>query len=122
MSSRKDKQTEEQEIAAEETQAPSQTETQTEEATVAQQEGQPAVDQFIYCGPNLPRGILNQYTVYRGGVPKHLTQYTEKCPAIQHLFVPIEALTKTIQAVQKVGTAENVWFKQVIGYIKGGVK
>jgi hypothetical protein len=79
-------------------------------------------EQLIYCGPNLPRGILSQFTVFRGGLPKHLEAHFEQCPALKHLFVPVEDLNKTLQAIQKPGTAENVWFKQVLDQFKGGAK
>jgi hypothetical protein len=77
---------------------------------------------LIYCGPSLPRGILYQYHVSRGGLPKHLEPHFEKCPAIKRLFVPVESLNETVQAVKKSGTAESVWFKQVLEYIQGGAK
>lgn len=75
---------------------------------------------LIYCGPNLPKGILSQFTVYRGGLPKHLEPHFGKCPALKRLFVPVEDLNKTLQAIQKPGTAESVWYKQVLEY--GGAK
>lgn len=78
--------------------------------------------QLIYCGPSLPRGILNQFTVYRGGLPKHLEPHFEKCPAIKRLFVPVENLNETLRAVKKPGTAESVWFRQALEYIQGGAK
>ncbi|UTW68680.1 hypothetical protein KHA80_14390 [Anaerobacillus sp. HL2] len=31
-------------------------------------------ESLIYCGPNLPKGVLNQYTVYQNGIPKHLDE------------------------------------------------
>ena len=84
----------------------------------------PSVDgktPLIYCGPTLPRGILTQHTVYRGGFPVHLAKYFEQCPAIKRLFVPADNLNKTMQAISKTGSSENVWFGQIIEYSKGGV-
>ena len=77
---------------------------------------------LIYCGPTMPRGLLAQYTVYRGGLPGHLDKHLEACPAIKRLFVPTNKLNETMQAIEKQGSAENVWFKQVLEYFKGGVK
>jgi len=80
---------------------------------------------LIYCGPSLLRGILYQYHVSRGGLPKHLEAYFEKCPAIKRLFVPVEKLNSTVQAIKRPGTAESVWYKQVLQYIQdiqGGAK
>ncbi|TEB13365.1 hypothetical protein [Pelotomaculum propionicicum] len=77
---------------------------------------------FIYCGPTLPKGLLLQYTTYRGGLPNHLEPHIEKCPAIGRLFVAPTQLDSTIQAIKKAGTPESVWYKQILDYIKGGVK
>lgn len=79
-------------------------------------------ESLIYCGPNLPRGVLNQFTVYRGGLPKHLKDHFEKCPAIVSLFVPVDKLSETMIAIGKPGTAQAIWFKRVQEYIKGGAK
>lgn len=77
---------------------------------------------LIYCGPNLPGGALAQYTVYRGGLPSYLDKHIEKCPAIRRLFVAPEQLDKAVQAIKKAGTSESVWNKEILDYIKGGVK
>jgi hypothetical protein len=76
---------------------------------------------LVYCGPNLPRGILNQFTVYRGGLPKHLGRHLDACPAIRRLFVPPANIDETTKAIKSQGSAESVWFKQVLEY-QGGVK
>jgi len=78
--------------------------------------------QLIYCGPNLPQGILNQFTTYRGGLPKHLETHFEKCPVIKLLFVPVSELTKVQQSVKESGSPENIWFNEILGYIQGGAK
>ncbi|WP_025847606.1 hypothetical protein [Paenibacillus ehimensis] len=75
---------------------------------------------WIYCGPN-QRGLLNQYTVYRGGLPQHLEPHFEKCPGLKRLIVPIEQFPQTEEAVKQPGTAENVWYQQVLEY-DGGAK
>lgn len=78
--------------------------------------------QLIYCGPNLPRSVLNQFTVYQNGLPKHLDPHLEACPAIRRLFVPIESFSKTMASIAQKGTPENVWFRQIIEYFTGGAK
>lgn len=88
----------------------------------AEQAGAEKPAAVIYCGPNLPRGILNQYTIYQNGIPAHLEKYTAACPAVVRLFVPVGQLTDTASAVAKAGTAQNVWFRQVIDFINGGAK
>jgi hypothetical protein len=77
---------------------------------------------LIYCGPTLPRGILNQHTVYRGGLPRHLGRHFEACPSIKRLFVSAENMAKTMQAIKRQGSAESVWFEQVLDYFRGGAK
>jgi hypothetical protein len=83
---------------------------------------QPKLKAQIYCGPQLPQGLLNSYTVYQNELPKHLEGHFEKCPAIKRLFVPVEKFTTVQQAIQTPGTAESVWYGQVLEYIKGGDK
>jgi hypothetical protein len=78
--------------------------------------------QLIYCGPNLPNGILNRFTVYRDGYPKHLEPHFEECPAIKRLFVPIEDFAKTMSSIEQRGSAEHVWFEQIVKHFKGGVE
>lgn len=79
--------------------------------------------QLVYCGPNLQRGILNQYIVFRGsGLPKHLDQHIANCPAIRRLFVTPDLLNKTNQAISTTGTPQNVWFREIQEYVRGGVK
>jgi hypothetical protein len=77
---------------------------------------------LIYCGPSIPKGILTQYTTYRGGFPKYLKPHIEKCPAIGRLFISPGELNSTVDAVNRAGTAENVWKNEVLDYIKGGIK
>ncbi|MBO8136801.1 MAG: hypothetical protein H0Z40_01480 [Desulfotomaculum sp.] len=79
-------------------------------------------EQLIYCGPNLPKGVLNQFAVYRGSLPKHLDVHINACPAIKNLLVPVSKLTKTLQNIKTPGTAEYNWFKQVQKYNEGGAK
>jgi hypothetical protein len=80
-----------------------------------------AKEALIYCGPNLPRGILNHATVYQGE-PAHLYKNFEACPEIRRLLVPVDQFTATMAAINKSGSAESVWLKKVQEYIQGGVK
>lgn len=76
----------------------------------------------IYCGPNLLGGMLNQYTVYTGQIPKHFGEHFEACPALRRLFVPVDDLTATTTAMQQAGTPENVWLNEVMTHFTGGAK
>ena len=61
-------------------------------------------ERVIYCGPSIPSGSLKQYTVYKNGLPEHLTSLLEKCPEIKELFVPIADLAKTQTAIKQPGS------------------
>lgn len=76
---------------------------------------------LIYCGPNLPKGILNRFTVYRGGIPKHIDPYLEECPAIKRLFVPVDDMSSFLTKAAEPGTSEYVWCNQVKSHFSGGV-
>lgn len=79
-------------------------------------------DSLIYCGPNLPRGALNQFSVYQGGYPEHLEKQYDACPAIKRLFVSVEQLAETQLKIAQAGTPENIWYKEVQAFIQGGAK
>jgi len=76
---------------------------------------------LIYCGPNIPSGILQRYTVYKGGLPVHLEKLFSDCPAVKALFVPIADLATTEKAIANKGSSENVLFSEVLKFtLKGG--
>ncbi|WP_425057620.1 hypothetical protein SCACP_21370 [Sporomusa carbonis] len=78
-------------------------------------------ERLIYCGPNIPGGILQRYTVFKGGLPEHLGSLFEKCPAVKTLFVPVTDLARSEQAIATKGTPENINFNQVLEFtMKGG--
>jgi len=78
---------------------------------------------LIYCGPNLPKGVLLRFTIFReGAMPEYFKKHIESCPAIGRLCVPVADMAKTLQAIEQKGTAESVWFGQVQEYMKGGGK
>jgi hypothetical protein len=81
----------------------------------------PQPERLIYCGPNLPGGALQRYTVFKGGLPVHLSTLFDKCPAIKLLFVPVTDLARTEKAIATKGTPENALFNEVLQFIsKGG--
>jgi hypothetical protein len=107
-------------------------ETVVEEAADQPEQAEQAADQpveeaqntgpLIYCGPSLPGGLLRQHTVYRNGLPKYLEEHFKKCPALRQLFVPVEELSATTQAVQTAGSAESIYYAEVLKHFSGGVK
>ncbi|SDD89670.1 hypothetical protein [Sporomusa acidovorans] len=80
-------------------------------------------ERFIYCGPSLPGGLLQQYTIYKGGIPVHLSDAIEKCPAIKALFVAPAKLQAVTAAIQSAGTLENLRYKEIQKFLQeGGLK
>jgi len=77
-------------------------------------------EQLIYCGPNIPGGILQKYTVYVNGIPRYLSDLLIKCPAIKSLIVPIEQFSQTEQAIKQKGTPQNMFYNQILEYFKKG--
>jgi hypothetical protein len=81
----------------------------------------PGPERLIYCGPNIPGGILQRYTVFKGGLPEHLGSLFEKCPAVKTLFVPVTDLPRVDQAIATKGTPEHSAYQTVLQYtLKGG--
>jgi len=73
---------------------------------------------IVYIGPNLERGLLRQYTVFRDGIPKHLEPLIESRPEISHLLVPAADLSV---AIQRAGTAGTIEYR-AFSALKGGAK
>lgn len=95
-----------------------------EQESVAEQDI-PVTDEperSIYCGPSIAKLGLVHATVYLGGYPKHIEKHQEKCPGIKHMFVPVEKLSETLDAIQTAGTAPNIWVNEILSYAKGGAE
>lgn len=75
---------------------------------------------LIYCGPNIPGGALQKYTVFKGGIPGYLSGLFEKCPEIKSLFVPVTDLAVTEQAISTKGSRFNVLYGAVVNFTKKG--
>lgn len=73
----------------------------------------------IYCGPNIPGGLLMQYTIFKGE-PEYLNRLFGKCNAIKELMVPVSELNVTRKNVETMGTYENTLFNEIVEFIKGG--
>lgn len=80
-------------------------------------------ERLIYCGPSLPGGLLQQHTIYKGGIPGHLDEVISKCPGIKSLFVPSTNFAKIQNSIKSPGSLENLRYKEVLEFIsKGGLK
>lgn len=77
---------------------------------------------LIYCGPNIPGGALQKYALFKGGIPGHLVELMDMCPAIKGLIVPVPDLAKTEQAIATQGSRFNALYTDVVAFSrKGGV-
>lgn len=74
---------------------------------------------MIYVGPNLPGGKLSAYTVFRGGIPAHVSALADKMPDIHLLIVPIEQFAEAQQKARTQGTLE---YRAAQNLTKGMVK
>ncbi len=80
-------------------------------------------ERYMYCGPSLPGGLLQQHTIYKEGIPEHLNAIVEKCPAIKALFVAPAKLQAVTAAIQSTGSLENLRYKEIQKFIQeGGLK
>lgn len=80
-------------------------------------------ERLIYCGPSLPGGLLQQHTIYKGGIPEHLSDIIVKCPGIKSLFVPYVKLQQVTTAIQSPGSLENLRYREIQKFIQeGGLK
>jgi hypothetical protein len=80
-------------------------------------------ERLIYCGPSLPGGLLQQYAVYKGGIPGHLNEIISKCPGIKSLFVSPAKLQQVLLAINSPGSLESLRYKEILEFIqKGGLK
>lgn len=92
-----------------------------EENTAESASNQRIKGSLIYLGPNIP-SIINRFTVYKDGMPKHLDKQIQDCPDIRRLFVPIVKMSEVLEKINSTGTPYNVWFNNIIEFITKGVK
>lgn len=71
-----------------------------------------AVKQYIYLGPNHPRGLLVNSTIFKGGVPAEVEAVFEKCPSAKALLVETSRAAKNMQALRKADSAQVALYKQ----------
>ena len=96
-------------------------ETKTEnsaQTTAPQSEGTPSAASEsktgprVYCGPTV-RGVVKQYTVFAGGIPKPLSDFIGKHPAAKVLLVPVEHFARTRQQLGNPASAEAILYHKI---------
>lgn len=76
-------------------------------------------ERIIYVGPSLPRGELQKYMLFKGGIPQHITQVFARYPLIRALFAQPAAMAEVERKINTKGTLENAACMQVIA---GGIR
>lgn len=62
-------------------------------------------DQIIYVGATIQRLGLQQFAVFRGGVPDFAQDAVKDCPDLAELFVPVDRLNQSRRDIQRTGSA-----------------
>lgn len=71
-------------------------------------------ERLIYLGPNIAGGALQRYTVFKGGLPKHIKAlFTGK--AYLRLFVEPAKMAETMQKIERKGTPERMIYEKIRG-------
>ena len=66
----------------------------------------------VYCGPTV-RGVAKQYTVFSGGIPEALEDFSERHPEVKALLVPVEQFAETRRQMETAGTAEAILYHKI---------
>ena len=73
----------------------------------------------IYVGSTLSGLGIQQYSVYKNGIPKNIQLHINNCNAIGALTVPVSQLSQARRNIHTPGTAEYVLNQQVLSYARG---
>ena len=66
----------------------------------------------VYCGPTV-HGVAKQYTVFHGGIPEALEDFSERHPEVKALLVPVEQFAETRRKMETAGTAEAILYHKI---------
>lgn len=67
----------------------------------------------VYVGPSLPKGVLTQFTVFRGEFPPHIAALMGKSESLKHLMVPVAKLSQARKEVMTSGSLLNLYASKV---------
>lgn len=70
------------------------------------------VQRLIYLGPNHPKGILVNSTIFKGGVPEDLETLLDKCPAAKVLLVQTDQAAAVLSGLRNPNSAYAALYKQ----------
>lgn len=66
----------------------------------------------VYIGPSV-RGIVKQYTVFKGDIPEILKKFTQDHPIAESLIVPIEDFAEARRNLETAGSALSILCRQI---------
>lgn len=69
----------------------------------------------MYIGPNVGKGQLAQYTIFRGELPRHVQLLIEQTKELDILLVPVSLSAKAIKKMNMPGTVEHRAAQKVRG-------
>lgn len=82
---------------------------------MATKKAEPAVDnvqRLIYLGPNHPRSLIVNSTIYKGGVPPETAQLLERCPSAKALLVTTDQTAAVMQGLRDNNSVYAALYKQ----------
>lgn len=68
---------------------------------------------LVYCGPNLPGGKLQAFSVFKGGLPAHVDALIADCPDVRALIVPVDRLSVVRSRLTDKTSAEFAMYAAV---------
>ena len=71
-------------------------------------------ESLIYVSPNIPGGLLSQYTVFRGEIPFHVKGLIDKYPVMDKLLVPVKEYPKIMALLNDPNSAISQARKEFI--------
>ncbi len=72
----------------------------------------------VYCGPNIPGGMLASHTVFSDDIPPHIEVIAQRCPELGELIVPLSEMNSTTAACMTRGTRENTCYVEILKFFK----
>lgn len=83
----------------------------------------PEDDQFIYCGPSIPGGRLNENAILKGTRAEVLAFYAdvlERYPQVKHLIVSVHQLAETKHRIRTPGNIAHKHYSDIASLLRGG--
>lgn len=70
------------------------------------------VQRFIYLGPNHPKALLVNSTIYKGGVITAANEILEKCPSAKALLVSTDQTAIVMKELRDSNSVYAALYKQ----------